>query len=122
MILVTGATGTTGSVVLRDLLDRGAPVRALTHSPEKVDELRALGADVAVGDLNDPASLADAMRGVERMYLVQSPNADQVGQEINAISVAEQSGVYHVVKLGTLGQDPQAECRFLRVHAEVTDA
>ena len=54
MILVTGATGTTGSVVLQDLLDRGAPVRALTHSPEKVDELRALGAEVAVGDLADP--------------------------------------------------------------------
>ena len=121
MILVTGATGTTGSVVLKELLDRGAPVRALTHSPEKADELRALGADVAIGDLSDPGSLDDAVRGVERMYLVQSPGPDQAAQEINAISAAERAGAYAVVKLGFLGQDAQSPVRFVRVHAEVTE-
>jgi uncharacterized protein YbjT (DUF2867 family) len=121
MILVTGATGTTGSVVLKELLDCGAPVRALTHSPENADELRALGAEVAVGDLSDPGSLDDAVRGVERMYLVQSPGPDQAAQEINAISAAERAGAYAVVKLGAMGQDPQSGVRFQRVHAEVTE-
>lgn len=121
MILVTGATGTTGSVVLKELLDRGAPVRALTHSPGKVDELRALGAEVAVGDLDDPGTLDDAMRGVERMYLVQTANERQAAQEVNAISAAERAGAYAVVKLGAQGQDPQADVRFLRIHAEVTE-
>ena len=121
MILVTGATGTTGSVVLKELLDRGAPVRALTHSPDRVDELRALGADVAVGDLGDPGSLDDAMRGIERMYLVHTPNEQQAAQEINAVSAAERAGAYAVVKLGAQGQDPQSDVRFHRTHAEVTE-
>ena len=121
MILVTGATGTTGSVVLKELLDRGAPVRALTHSADRSEELRALGADVAVGDLNDPGSLDDAMRGIERMYLVQPPGPDQVAHEVNAISAAERAGAYAVVKLGAQGQDPQSAVRFHRTHAEVTE-
>lgn len=121
MILVTGATGTTGSVVLKELLDRGASVRALTHSPEKVDELRALGADVAVGDLADPGSLDDAMRGIERMYLVQTPGERQADLEVNAVSAAERAGAYAVVKLSALGQDPQAPTRFGRTHAAVVE-
>jgi uncharacterized protein YbjT (DUF2867 family) len=121
MILVLGATGTTGSVVLRDLLERGAEVRAMTRSPEQAEELRALGADVAVADLDDPASLASALRGVERMYLVQAPNERQAAQEINAVSAAEQAGVYHVVKLSVLREGPETPSRFARLHAQVTD-
>lgn len=121
MILVTGATGTTGSVVLQELLDRGAPVRALTHTPAHADALRARGADVAVADLDDPGSLDVAMRGVERMYLVQSPNERQAAQEVNAISAAERAGAYAVVKLGALGQEPQSPVRFHRTHAEITE-
>lgn len=121
MILVTGATGTTGSVVLRALLDRGADVRAMTHTPEHADALRELGADVVVADLDDPGSLAPALRGVERMYLAQTPNEHQAAQEINAVSAAEQAGVYHVVKLGFRTQDTSSPQRFARVHAEVTE-
>ena len=121
MILVTGATGTTGSVVLQDLLDRGAAVRALTHSPEKADALRDLGAEVAVGDLADPGSLDEAMRGIERMYLVQTPGERQAELEVNAVSAAERAGAYAVVKLSALGQDPQSTVRFGRTHAAVVE-
>src|SRR3712207_2016568 len=118
MILVTGATGTTGFTVLRVLLDRGAEVRAMTHTPEHADVLRQTGAEVVVADLSDPASLAPAVQGVERMYLAQTPNEHQVEQEVNAISAAEQAGVYHVVKLGFRTQDTASPVRFARVHAE----
>jgi uncharacterized protein YbjT (DUF2867 family) len=59
MILVVGATGLVGSDVCRRLAARGRPVRALvraTSDPAKVDALRALGVEVAHGDLHDPAS------------------------------------------------------------------
>ena len=121
MILVTGATGTTGSVVLKELLDRGAPVRALTSSPDKAAELEALGAEVAVGDLSEPGSLDDALRGVERMYLVQPPGEHQEEHEVNAISAAERAGAYAVVKLGAVGQDTLSPVRFQRTHAAVTE-
>jgi uncharacterized protein YbjT (DUF2867 family) len=121
VILVLGATGTTGSVVLRELLDRGADVRGLTRSPEHAEQVRALGAEAAVGDLDDPASLGEAMRDVERMYLVQSLNERQAAQEINAISAAEQAGVYHVVKLSVLRESSESPVRFMRAHAQITE-
>jgi uncharacterized protein YbjT (DUF2867 family) len=96
-------------------------VRAFTRSKESAEELGALGADVAVGDLDDPVSLGAAMRGVERMFLVQTPNERQLEQEINAISAAEQAGVYHAVKIGTLRQSTESPVRFMRVHAQVTE-
>jgi uncharacterized protein YbjT (DUF2867 family) len=121
MILVTGATGTTGSVVLRALIERGADVRALTHTPEHAEALEQAGLDVVLADLDDPGSLAPALRGVERMYLAQTANERQAAQEINAISAAEQAGVYHVVKLGFRTQDTASPVRFARAHAESTE-
>lgn len=93
MILVVGASGGIGSAVVRELLARGAAVRAVTRSPETADELRALGAEPAVGDLGEPASLGRAFTRVERMYLAcpERPAAS------NALALAEQCGVYHVV-------------------------
>jgi uncharacterized protein YbjT (DUF2867 family) len=105
VILVVGATGTTGSAVVRALLACGAPVRALTRSPERAEALRAAGAQAAVGDLADPGTLAPAMRGVERLYVALPATADLPGLEANAYAVAEQSGAYAVVKLGC-AEDP----------------
>lgn len=122
MILVVGATGTTGSAVVRELLEAGAPVRGLTRSEAGAEELRALGAEAAVGDLADPASLFDALRGVERMYLVSAVGPHGAEQERNAISVAEQAGVYHCVKLSVLGQSSSSPVRFARLHAESAEA
>ncbi len=122
MILVIGATGTTGGAAVRELLERGAPVRGLTRSEERAEELRALGAEAAVGDLDDPLSLMGALRGVERMYLVSQPGERQAEQEQNAVSAAEQAGVYHVVKLGELGQSQSSPLRFARQHAAATEA
>jgi uncharacterized protein YbjT (DUF2867 family) len=67
MILVAGATGVLGSEIVQRLRSRGEAVRALvrpTSSAEKVERLRAMGADIACGDVRDRASLDDACRGV----------------------------------------------------------
>jgi uncharacterized protein YbjT (DUF2867 family) len=67
-VLVTGATGRVGRVVVDLLIDAGVPVRALTHRPEAA----ALPADVEVvtGDLTVPESLDAALRGVSAVFLV----------------------------------------------------
>ena len=68
MVLVAGATGVLGSEICRRLRQRGQEVRALvreTSDPKAVDELRASGCTVVVGDLKDPASLDAACRGVD---------------------------------------------------------
>ncbi|HEV2814445.1 MAG TPA: SDR family oxidoreductase [Solirubrobacteraceae bacterium] len=122
MILVVGATGTTGSVVVRELLDAGVPVRGLTRFEEGAQELRALGAEAVVGDLADPLSFVGALRSVERMYLVSSSSEHSAELERNAISAAEQEGVYHCVKLGALGQSASSPVRYSRAHADAIDA
>ena len=120
MILVVGATGTTGRAVVAELLARGAPVRALTRSPERAAELEAAGAEAVVGDLAQPATLARAMRRVERMYVALPASPELPGLEANAYAVAEQSGAYAVVKLAVLGA--AAPLRLGRMHAEAIEA
>src|SRR5882757_1671464 len=72
MILVVGATGMVGSEICQRLSRRGEKVRALvrtTSSTEKVALLRGSGAEVWVGDLKNPDSLAGACRGVNAVIL-----------------------------------------------------
>jgi NADH dehydrogenase len=75
MILVVGATELVGSEICGQLAARGKQVRALvraTADPAKVDRLRALGAEIALGDLRDRTSLDVACRGVETVITTAS--------------------------------------------------
>ena len=75
LVLVTGATGRQGGAVARCLLGRGLRVRILTRRPESAaaQRLATLGADPVRGDMADPASLREALRGAWGVYAVQSP-------------------------------------------------
>ena len=72
MILVTGATGFVGSRLVRDLVAGGAAVRVLRRPTSRLDLLGRAGREVqhAVGDVTDPASVREAMDGVEVVYHV----------------------------------------------------
>jgi NmrA-like family len=68
-IIVTGATGKTGSVVVSELLKAGYPVRAMVHREDaRSARLRAYGAEIAVADLSDFERVADALKDVQRAY------------------------------------------------------
>src|SRR3954469_18254343 len=73
-VLVTGATGKQGGATARALLKAGVPVRALVRNPERAGALRELGAEIVVGDLYDPGSLAPAMKDVRGVFSVQMPD------------------------------------------------
>lgn len=69
MVLVTGATGNTGSGVVSGLLGQGSKVRALVRNAEKGEGVREQGAELAVGDLDYATSLsADIFDGVTDVY------------------------------------------------------
>ncbi len=68
-VLVTGATGRVGSVVVDLLLDAGVPVRVLTHRSESAATLPA-NVEVVIGDLTVPESLDPALQGVGAVFLV----------------------------------------------------
>ena len=102
-VLVTGATGRQGGAVLKHLLERGWPVRALTRRPDSPAALglAARGVEIAAGDMEDPASLERAMRGVHGVYSVQdfwSSGAErEVRQGYSVADATAATGVAHLV-------------------------
>ena len=95
LILVTTA-GKVGAEASRLLAQRGAPVRVLVRNPEKMSALAQAGVDVCKGDLEDPATIDTAMRGVTSVVLV-SPAIPR--QELNVVASAVRARVQHVVKI-----------------------
>ena len=96
MILVTTA-GKVGAEATRLLQERDVPVRVLVRDPAKATakELAEAGAQIAVGDLDVPASIDEAMAGVTSVVLV-SPAVPV--QELNVVASAARAGVAHIVK------------------------
>src|ERR1017187_5924644 len=94
MILVTTA-GKVGSEAVLLLRQRDIPVRVLVRDPAKAKVLADAGAEIAVGDLDVPVSIDEAMSGVTGVVLV-SPAVP--AQELNVVASAVRAGVGHVVK------------------------
>lgn len=106
MILVTGATGTIGSDVVRQLAGRGAKVRALTRDPAKARV--PAGVEVVRGDYGDPASLDAALSGATAVFLLRPPGPDE-GQDAALVGAARTAGVERLVKLSAIGTgDPDS--------------
>ena len=74
MYIVSGATGHTGSVVAKTLLEKGLPVRVIVRSEEKGKIFKDLGAEVAVADLQDADALTEALNGGTVLYLMNPPS------------------------------------------------
>ncbi|WP_093498302.1 SDR family NAD(P)-dependent oxidoreductase [Streptomyces sp. Ag109_O5-10] len=99
MILVTGATGTIGRDVVRQLAARGAKVRALTRDPARATV--PAGVEVVRGDLADPASLAAASAGATAAFLLRPPGPD-AGEDAALVAAAREAGVERLVKLSAI--------------------
>ncbi|CAN7373465.1 SDR family oxidoreductase [Knoellia sp. LjRoot47] len=96
-ILVTGATGHLGRLVIDALLARGvapADVVALVRDEAKASDLAARGVDVRVGTFEDPASLDAALAGVDRLLFISGSEVGRrVAQHQNVIDAAVRAGV-----------------------------
>lgn len=101
MIVVTGATGTIGSELLRLLSGEGERVRGLSRDPTRGEELP--GVEWVEADLARREGLAEAMEGGDRLFLLTGNTAEMVRLQKNAIRAAAAAGVGHVVKLSALG-------------------
>ena len=117
-ILVTGATGKTGMPVVRLLRERGFPVRAFVHQfDERSEQLQVLGAEVAVGDFLDLASVRKAMQGIERVYFCYPPQGDRLLEAATHIAVAARDeGVEAVVNMSQISAREKAKSPLAHHH------
>ncbi len=115
MILVIGATGTNGREVVQRLAGAGHRVRALVRNTAKVDDLQLPNAELARGDLGDPASLDRAFAGVSRAFVVTAVDPRAGEWFRNAFEAAKRAGNPHVVKFSGMGAGT-VDAALLRQH------
>jgi len=102
-ILVTGATGTVGRIVIEQLVKRGADVRALVRDPSKASFPASV--NVVQGDLLDVDSLRNALAGVSTLFLLNAVVPDEFTQALIALNLARDAGVDRLVYLSVLHSD-----------------
>jgi uncharacterized protein YbjT (DUF2867 family) len=102
MILITGASGNVGSEVLTQAAAAGLPLRAAYQSRAKAEQAPA-GIETVLMDYTRPETVRDALRGVERVFLVGPPLANLAELESGVVGECARAGVTHLVKLSALG-------------------
>lgn len=117
MILVIGGRSKIGSALIGLLLDRGEQVRVLARDGGHASALPA-AVETAIGDLADRKSLAAAMSGVDKVFLLSSPHRDVVFWHRNAIDTAREAGIGLLVRSSILGADRASPAEFVNAHAE----
>ena len=102
-ILVTGATGTIGFLVVQGLAAAGAQVNAFVRTPGK--QRFPAGVKEVVGDLTDVASLRAALSSVRTLFLLNAVTPDEVTQALVALNLAREAGIERVVYLSVIHAD-----------------
>jgi uncharacterized protein YbjT (DUF2867 family) len=130
MLLLTGATGLVGSALLRRLVAEGTPVRCLVRDPRRLGAER-VRVQIALGDLADPPSFRNALRGVDEVVHLAATIRDQPRgsiEELNGIATwrlveaAERAGVQRFVFFSALSASSHNRTRFLRAKALAEEA
>ena len=119
-ILITGATGNVGRELAKALSAQGVRYRALVRTESTSNTLsRMAGAEIVTGDFNDELSIANALDGVDRAFLLTNSSEHAEALQLDFVDVATRRGVKNIVKLSQWAADPNSPVRFLRYHAAV---
>lgn len=120
-ILVTGASGTLGSEVVKQLSSStlAVNIKAAVHSTQNVKKLK--GGDrveVVLIDYNKPETLKEALNQVDKLFLLTPdvPNAHELAS--NMVIEAKKAGIRHIVKQSVMGADLEADVGTLRLHRQ----
>jgi uncharacterized protein YbjT (DUF2867 family) len=125
MILLTGASGNVGSQVLRRLTAKDERVRVLVRDPRRLGNER-VRVQIALGDLSDPASFRNALRGVHTVVHLAASIRDQPRaslEELNGVATlrlvraAERARTERFVFFSAIGASLHSPARFFRAKA-----
>lgn len=98
-ILVTGATGLSGKLVIKEFEKQGIPVRALIRDREKAKAMESYTqVSIYEGDMLQPETLHAALEGVEKVLMISSAAKEMVATQQSFTDAAKKAGVAHVIK------------------------
>ena len=117
-ILITGATGTVGSEVVRQLSTKGETVKAAARSPNDTTFSHLNGAQTVQLDLNSTDTIASAFHDVDKLFLLTPFQPNMVDLTSNLVNVAKNAKVKHIVKLSVMGADAEPGITPSRLHRQ----
>lgn len=123
IIIVSGASGQLGGLVVEDLLARGVPAQNLilvSRTPNRLQRYRMLGASTRFGDFRQPESLAEAYAGGDRMLLISIGGGGGQRPQLhkNAIDAAVAAGVAHIAYTSYVNVDRNLESALAEDHRQ----
>ena len=133
IILVTGATGTMGSEVVKQLVSsfsssssssssgQSVVIRAAVHSQNKADKLRQYGGEtleIVNMDYNKPETIAAALNKVGKLFLLTLPSLNMTDISSKVVREAKKNGVQYIVKLSVFGADAEPGIIIGRLHRQ----
>lgn len=118
-ILVTGSTGKVGSQVVEQLAAAGAKIRAAVQATSNVEAIKRSGAETAVMDFNDRASIGEALQGVGKAFLIMPLVHNMLEVNSGFVEEAAKAGVKQIVKLSVLGADAEPPMVLAGWHREM---
>jgi uncharacterized protein YbjT (DUF2867 family) len=123
MILVAGAAGLSGSIVMREFARKRIPVRGLVRSRARAEALQGLpGVETVEGNMLRPETLQGAFDGVDQALMISSSGAQMVDTQCTFIDAAKKAGLKRIVKFSGAESGVGFEAknfRFTRMHEEI---
>lgn len=113
--LVTGATGTVGSLLVRELSKRGEQTRAAVHTEAKARMLTEANVEIFEMDFADKPSIDAALRGIEKVYLLTPLGPGQPEMANFFVDRAKEAGVKYIIRQSALAAETEA-ITLLRQH------
>ena len=118
MILITGATGKTGSATAKSLGEKGETFRALIRNEEKKEGLESLGGEVVIGSIENTEVVNQSMQGVKTVLVLLPNSESQLALEKQRVDSAKQAGVERIVKMSSIEATPDATSPIPKLHLE----
>jgi uncharacterized protein YbjT (DUF2867 family) len=121
VILLTGVTGKTGGETAKQLLAKGATLRAIVRNEAKAADLKAAGVELVVGDVADADTVKKALEGAETAFLTLPNGRNQEAQEKQFTDLAVAAGVRHLVKMSSMEAVARAQTPIPKAHWAVEE-
>lgn len=118
MILLTGATGKTGSATAKALNEKGITFRALIRNEEKRGDIESLGGEVVIGSIENKEAVDQSMVDVETALILLPNSENQLSLEKQLVDSAKQAGAKRIVKMSSIEATPDATSPIPKLHLE----